>query len=110
MSSRAPFSLSPALLAVRILLCAAFLPSGIRDLGTLEYTGAEAVQVRRLLNPVPDKPESQSPDAPEDVTPASLRQENPQAPAEKVDDASSVTASHAPHSVAPSGQLPPNAA
>ena len=58
MRSRAPLALSPALLAVRILICVAFLPSGIQDLGMMEFTGEKAVQVKRLMNPVPDQPRS----------------------------------------------------
>ena len=57
MSNRAPLALSPALLAVRILLFLVFLPNGIQDLGMVEYTGVEADKVRRLLNPIPDQTE-----------------------------------------------------
>ena len=60
MRSRAPLALSPALLAVRILICAAFLPSGIQDLGMMEFTGEQAAKVKRLMNPVPDQPRSKT--------------------------------------------------
>ena len=92
MSTRAPYSLSPALLVVRILLCAAFLPSGLRDLGTVEYSGDEAVQVRRLLDPVPEKPETPPEEATNDVAPASLRQATAPEPVQADPDPSTVTA------------------
>lgn len=92
MSTRAPYSLSPALLVVRILLFAAFLPSGLRDLGMVEYAGAEAVQVRRLLNPVPEKPETSPAKAAKDVAPASFRQATAPEPVQADPDTSPVTA------------------
>ena len=58
MSNRAPLALSPALLAVRILLFLVFLPNGIQDLGTVEFTGADADKVRRLLKPASERSES----------------------------------------------------
>ena len=61
MSNRAPLALSPALLVIRILLFLAFLPNGIQDLGMVEFSGAQAGKVRRLLNPVPDQPQSAEP-------------------------------------------------